>query len=169
VLVCGVLRLQLCLICCAVAHGDDVREQLILAAGAVVVRLMGHGCLLAVGSPPNLPYDNKHEQNPLLFLLMFDEDYLTSEQVAQALRVTPQTIRNWIKRGDIPAERYGHVFRIRREDFEAFAGTRPDSVPTTKARGDVWSREGGVLPRRRPRRTQSVWDAADPALPRKRP
>jgi excisionase family DNA binding protein len=117
---------------------------------------------------PDLPYDNKHTKNALLFLLMFDEDYLTSEQVAQALRVTPQTIRNWIKRGDIPAERYGHVFRIRREDFEAFAGARPDGAPTAKARGDVWSKDGGVLPRKRARRAQSVWDGADVALPRKR-
>jgi excisionase family DNA binding protein len=108
----------------------------------------------------------------LLFLLMFDEDYLTSEQVAQALKVTPQTIRNWIKRGYIPAERYGHVFRIRREDFEdfeSFGGARPEGTPTAKTRGDVWSRDGGVLPRRRTRRTQSVWDGADVALPRKRP
>lgn len=118
---------------------------------------------------PDLPYDNKDTQNALLFLLMFDEDYLTSEQVAQALRVTPQTIRNWIKRGDIPAERYGHVFRIRRVDFEAFAGAQLDGAPMGKARGDVWARDGGVLPRRRTKRTQSVWDGADVALPRKRP
>ena len=105
----------------------------------------------------------------LLFLPMLDEDYLTSEQIAQALRVTPQTIRNWIKRGDLPAERYGHVFRVRKKDFEAFAGARPDSARTAEARGDVWSRDGGVPPRRRRRRTQSVWDAADATLPRKRP
>ena len=49
---------------------------------------------------------------PLQFCFVDDESFLTSEQVAEAFRVTPQTIRNWIKRGVLPAEKYGHVFRI---------------------------------------------------------
>ncbi len=99
---------------------------------------------------------------------MFAEAYVTSEQVAQALKVTPQTIRNWIRKGVLPAERYGHVFRIRREDFEAFAGTRLDGA-SVKARGDVWSAQSAVLPRRRAKRPHSVWDDASAALPRRRP
>jgi excisionase family DNA binding protein len=98
---------------------------------------------------------------------MPDDAYLTPEQVAQALNVTPQTIRNWIRRGLLPAERYGHVFRIHREDFEAFAGARPDGAPA-QAPGDVWSAQSAVLPRRRPRRPHSVWDEEGVALPRRR-
>jgi excisionase family DNA binding protein len=98
---------------------------------------------------------------------MFAEDYITSEQVAQALKVTPQTIRNWIRKGALPAERYGHVFRIRREDFEAFAAKRPDGT-AAQTGGDVWSAKSAVLPRRRARRPHSVWDEAGVALPRRR-
>ncbi len=99
---------------------------------------------------------------------MFAEDYVTSEQVAQALKVTPQTIRNWIRKGALPAERYGHVFRIRREDFEAFAGTRLDGT-AAQTGGDVWSAQSAVLPRRRARRQHSVWDEAEiPVLLRRR-
>jgi excisionase family DNA binding protein len=93
--------------------------------------------------------------------------FLTSEQVADALSVTPQTIRNWIRKGTLPAERYGHVFRIRSEDFAAFAGQRADRAAPAR-RGDVWSPEGVMLPRRRARRQHSVWDEASAVLPRRR-
>jgi excisionase family DNA binding protein len=95
---------------------------------------------------------------------MTDKSFLTSEQVADALSVTPQTIRNWIRKGTLPAERYGHVFRIRSEDFAAFAGQR--AAPARRA--DVWSPEGVMLPRRRARRQHSVWDEASAVLPRRR-
>jgi excisionase family DNA binding protein len=98
---------------------------------------------------------------------MTDDAFLTSEQVADALSVTPQTIRNWIRKGALPAERYGHVFRIRREDFAAFAGQQADhALPVRQA--DVWAPEGVMLPRRRARRQHSVWDEASAVLPRRR-
>jgi len=98
---------------------------------------------------------------------MSGEAFLTSEQVADALSVTPQTIRNWIKKGALPAERYGHVFRIRSEDFAAFAGQRVDGASPAR-RGDVWAPESVTLPRRRARRPHSVWDEASALLPRRR-
>lgn len=102
---------------------------------------------------------------------MVDAGFLTSEDVAAALSVTPQTIRNWIKKGVLPAERYGHVFRIRREDFEAFAGkqsTPRDGKDQAASAGDVWSPQGAALPRRRERHAQSVWDGESQILPRRR-
>lgn len=98
---------------------------------------------------------------------MTGEAFLTSEQVADALSVTPQTIRNWIRKGTLPAERYGHVFRIRSEDFAAFAG-RQSGNASPAAQSDVWSPEGVMLPRRRARRQRSVWDEASVVLPRRR-
>ncbi len=98
---------------------------------------------------------------------MTGEAFLTSEQVAEALSVTPQTIRNWIRKGVLPAEKYGHVFRIRSEDFAAFAGRQVDSIsPADQA--DVWAPEGAMLPRRRARRPHSVWDEVSAGLPRRR-
>ena len=107
---------------------------------------------------------------------MVDEPFLTSDEVAAALSVTPQTIRNWIKKGVLPAERLGHVFRIRREDFEAFAGHAgsasasggTDAEGPGKSAADVWAPGTAVLPRRRARRAHSVWDEESVALPRKR-
>ncbi len=99
---------------------------------------------------------------------MTGEAFLTSEQVAEALSVTPQTIRNWIRKGVLPAEKYGHVFRIRSEDFAAFAGKQADGVSPT-AGADIWASGTGVLPRRRARHPHSVWDAATTVLPRRRP
>jgi excisionase family DNA binding protein len=101
-----------------------------------------------------------------------DGRFLTSEDVAAALSVTPQTIRNWIKKGALPAERYGHVFRIRREDFEAFAGTQStagnEKERARESAGDVWSPQAAALPRRRERHAQSVWDGESQILPRRR-
>jgi len=95
---------------------------------------------------------------------MFDEPFLTSEQMADALSVTPQTIRNWIRQGTLPAEKYGHVFRVRREDFEAFVGTRgAGGSARPEVRASVWAPESAVLPRRRARSRRSVWDAAGAA------
>lgn len=95
------------------------------------------------------------------------EAFLTSEQVAEALSVTPQTIRNWIRKGVLPAEKYGHVFRIRSEDFAAFAGRRADSVSSAD-QADVWAPGSAMLPRRRARRPHSVWDEASAGLARRR-
>lgn len=103
---------------------------------------------------------------------MVEERFLTSEDVAAALSVTPQTIRNWIKKGVLPAERYGHVFRIHREDFEVFVGTRASAgngkEHAQEGAGDVWSPQTAGLPRWRERYPQSVWDAESQMLPRRR-
>ena len=49
---------------------------------------------------------------------------MTPEEVAEELRVSPQTVRNWALTGLLPALRFGapnmRRFRIRREDLEAF-------------------------------------------------
>ncbi len=105
---------------------------------------------------------------------MVDEPFLTSDEVAVALSVTPQTIRNWIRKGVLPAEKLGHVFRIRREDFAAFAGHAGSASGGAEAAGpvkqsaNVWAPGTVVLPRRRARRAHSVWDEASVVLPRKR-
>lgn len=50
-----------------------------------------------------------------------DLDFLTVEEVARQLRVSPKTVRAWLGQGRL----YGFkltpkVWRIRREDFHAF-------------------------------------------------
>jgi excisionase family DNA binding protein len=48
------------------------------------------------------------------------DPFLTVQDIATALRLNPQTVRNWIARGSLPALKVGRRVRIRRADFEAF-------------------------------------------------
>jgi excisionase family DNA binding protein len=48
----------------------------------------------------------------------FDEEYLTVAEIAERLKLNPQTLRNWIDQGQLPAVRIGRRVRIRRSDFE---------------------------------------------------
>lgn len=57
---------------------------------------------------------------------MADEDFLTVTDVAELLQLNPQTVRNWLDGGKLPAVRAGRRVRVRRTDLEAFIG-----VPTT--------------------------------------
>lgn len=42
---------------------------------------------------------------------------LTLDEVAEELRVTTKTVRNWIGKGHLPAIRVGGVIRVRRSDL----------------------------------------------------
>ena len=52
-------------------------------------------------------------------------ELLTVAQVAQLLRLNPQTIRNWIDAGTFPATRIGRRVRIKRTDVDAFIAGNP--------------------------------------------
>jgi excisionase family DNA binding protein len=47
-----------------------------------------------------------------------DAEFLTVSDVAECLRVHPQTVRTWIARGDLRAIRIGRTIRIRQTDFQ---------------------------------------------------
>lgn len=49
-----------------------------------------------------------------------DEKLLTIGEVAGSLQLTPQTIRNYIKRGTIQATKYGHTLLIKEGDLRAY-------------------------------------------------
>ena len=49
------------------------------------------------------------------------DEFLTVDDVAQLLKLNPQTVRNMIDRGDLPAIRVGaRRVRIERSDLDAF-------------------------------------------------
>lgn len=56
------------------------------------------------------------------------ESMLTIKEVARYLHVVPLTIYRMIDRGDLPAAKVGKVWRIRRQDVEAYLD-RPASRP----------------------------------------
>jgi excisionase family DNA binding protein len=53
----------------------------------------------------------------------------TVEEVAEFLRVTQRAVQVWIKRGELPAVRYGRLLRIRQADLAAFGEVLPRRTP----------------------------------------
>jgi len=49
---------------------------------------------------------------------MNETEYLTTQEIAEKLKVNILTIRRWIGIGKLPAFRIGKAYRIRKEDFE---------------------------------------------------
>ena len=95
-----------------------------------------------------------------------NDQLLTVSQVAEELQVTPQTIRNWIDGGVLPAARIGRGFRIRREDVDELLARSSAQSGSLATRRDVWAPTTTTLPRRHdPAGPQSVWGDADSPLP----
>jgi putative molybdopterin biosynthesis protein len=72
-----------------------------------------------------------------------EDSFLTVAEVAEMLKLNPQTVRNWIDQGSLPAIRMGRRVRIRRSDFDrvvaqsATTTTAPD-VPAGPSAEDFW-------------------------------
>jgi excisionase family DNA binding protein len=54
---------------------------------------------------------------------MSEHDLLTVDEVAEYLRVKATTVRELIKRGELPAARIGKAYRIKRADVENLLDT----------------------------------------------
>jgi excisionase family DNA binding protein len=90
---------------------------------------------------------------------------LTVSQVAGQLQVTPQTIRNWIEHGALPAVRVGRGYRIRREHLDALLTRASAESASLATRRDVWAPTTASLPRRQdPEAPRSVWDGTSSPL-----
>ena len=48
----------------------------------------------------------------------WDDEYLTVNEIAEHLELNPQTLRNWIDQGSLPAVRIGRRVRVRRADLD---------------------------------------------------
>jgi excisionase family DNA binding protein len=51
---------------------------------------------------------------------LLDDEFLTVAEVAELLKLNPQTVRNWIDQRTLPALHIGRRVRIRRSEFEQF-------------------------------------------------
>ena len=75
------------------------------------------------------------------------ESFLTVAEVAEMLKLNPQTVRNWIDQGSLPAVRVGRRVRILRSDFERLVeeGYKTAGAPATRQASpsaeDFWSGE----------------------------
>lgn len=77
-----------------------------------------------------------------------EETFLTVAEVAELLKLNPQTVRNWIDQGSLPAVRVGRRVRIKRSDFEqvlaqGYSGrSRPaPAQPPRPSAEDFWGGE----------------------------
>jgi len=55
---------------------------------------------------------------------MSEKEYLTTEEIALKLDISQETIRRYIRQGDLPAVKLRGVYRVKREDFEKFLENR---------------------------------------------
>jgi putative molybdopterin biosynthesis protein len=53
-----------------------------------------------------------------------DEEFLTVEEIAKRLKVKPFTVRDWVRKGELPAYKVGRSLRVKKEDFEQFLKDR---------------------------------------------
>ena len=62
-------------------------------------------------------------------------DWLTVEEVAERLRVSPRTVRGWLQEGRLKGRNLGGRagWRIREEDVDAFMESQEGSGPEGKA------------------------------------
>jgi excisionase family DNA binding protein len=76
-----------------------------------------------------------------------EETFLTVADVAELLKLNPQTVRNWIDQGSLPALRIGRRVRIRRSDLErvleqgSTAAARSGSRAAGPSAEDFWGGE----------------------------
>ena len=76
----------------------------------------------------------------------FEDSLLTVAEVAEVLKLNPQTVRNWIDQGSLPALRVGRRVRIKRSDFErilaeSYSGGTVRETPPGPSAEDFWGGE----------------------------
>ena len=55
---------------------------------------------------------------------MFDDEILTIEEVAKYLRVSERTVYDWAQKGEIPAGKFGTVWRFMKSEIEKWVSGR---------------------------------------------
>ena len=55
---------------------------------------------------------------------MTTNEWLTVEEIAQELKLHPDTIREYIRKKQLPAFRFGTNYRVKRVDYDKFVQDR---------------------------------------------
>jgi excisionase family DNA binding protein len=74
------------------------------------------------------------------------DEFLTVHEVAALLRLNPQTVRNWIAAGQLPAVRIGRRVRITRADLERTIEQGHSPVSTSESDERFWDGDEHVPP-----------------------
>ena len=67
---------------------------------------------------------------------IFEDEFLTPEEVAEGLKVKATTVREWLKAGDLRAAKLGRVWRIRVSDLDEFVEQNIYRVTVDKRKDD---------------------------------
>lgn len=51
-----------------------------------------------------------------------EQEYLTAEDVAELLKLDPETVRRWSREGKLPGSKIGDTWRYRKTDIDAMFG-----------------------------------------------
>jgi excisionase family DNA binding protein len=62
------------------------------------------------------------------------EDFYTTKELADCLKLTPRSVQRWIDAGQLPAYRFGRKYRVRGEDFDIFLDTYKAHQPAPQPR-----------------------------------
>ncbi len=67
-----------------------------------------------------------YEKMPLwsIYYMPEQDEWLSVEEIAHTLKMDVETVRNWIRRKQLKAYRFGRDYRIRRQDFDTFVRER---------------------------------------------
>jgi len=57
-----------------------------------------------------------------------EEEYLTTQDIANLLKVNPMTVRRWINARKLPAAFLGKEYRIAKSDLDKFIMTRKTNL-----------------------------------------
>lgn len=95
------------------------------------------------------------------------DEFLTVEEMADELKLHPQTIRMWIRTGRLPAKKLGRIYRLRRDDVDAVLAADEGESGSIGANRDVFRAETLSVPYRprEERRRPSVWEGNTPLPP----
>jgi excisionase family DNA binding protein len=74
------------------------------------------------------------------------EEFLTVAEVAEMLKLNPQTVRNWIDQGSLPAIRMGRRVRIRRSDFDRVVAASATTASPAPAPSPATAPTGPAAP-----------------------
>ncbi len=75
------------------------------------------------------------------------DDLLSVKEVAELVKRTPGAIRNWIRKGLLPATKIGKCYRIKREDLNEFLkGGHPTPHAPEPEVGSLTPAEGRMSP-----------------------
>ena len=49
-----------------------------------------------------------------------EDEFLTVEEIAKQMKVKEFTVRDWIRKGELPAYKVGRTLRVKKADYEEF-------------------------------------------------